>query len=311
MVCDHEYSPWTSSKEEEARPHTPISRCVTNAHYTCELFKIVSEVLDEVYAPRMGWTKSEREDRVTQTHLELVAFYDRFPSFLKISPSSQKPALPHIYQLHLQYHVAMILLHRPFLKALRRDEAISGNASGEDDVHSRACRASADWISNIFRIYRANYTLRRIPISAVHCAFTAAIIHLVDATSCDDVLRKKALRRLHTCLVSLHEMSTAWAWSKRSILALHLLAKEWNVDDKILGRDAPSTEDLERSVESIGETVAEPDGEGGLELSPEHDETLDTNWLFEEIFGHSTDPTLDPLASSHYDMHLTSFDEIG
>ena len=268
-------------------PDRPVSRCVTNANYTCELFKIVSEVLDDVYAPRMGWTESEREDRVTQTHLELVAFYDRFPSFLKISPSSQKPALPHIYQLHLQYHVAMILLHRPFLKALRRDETIAGTASTSeaDDTHSRACRASADWISNIFRIYRANYTLRRIPISAVHCAFTAAIIHLVDVTSPDGALRKKARRRLHTCITSLQEMSTAWAWSKRSILALKLLAREWHVDDELLlGDEGSPVRVVDGCMESSGH--APPEGNGSLlDLTLTDDTPLDTGWLFEEIFG--------------------------
>lgn len=73
-------------------------------------------------------------------------------------------------------------------------------------------------------------TKRTIPISAVHCAFTAAVIFLADATSGDNDLRKESLKDLETCFESLQSMSIAWGWSKRAISALQQIARRWDVE---------------------------------------------------------------------------------
>jgi hypothetical protein len=117
-----------------------------------------------------------------QTHLRLVEFYDRLPKILKISTSSLKPALPHVYQLQydlhrtsksfvpqlinlpsIQFHVAMLLLHRPFARGFRRKP--SGEIDeperedDQEDIHTASCRVSAEKMANIFRIYHSNYNL--------------------------------------------------------------------------------------------------------------------------------------------------------
>ncbi|KAI1778441.1 hypothetical protein F4818DRAFT_406102 [Hypoxylon cercidicola] len=157
---------------------------------------------------------------VTQSYLRLVSFYRNLPPFLKISPSSSQPSVPHIYLLHLQYHTAMILLHRPFFQMIRQGVPDTDGKAGTEAMHVGACRSSAEWVSNILRIYKATYTMRHIPISAVHYATTVATIHLADTTSSDAEVQKKAIQRLQTCVLSLREMRTAWASSTRCILSI-------------------------------------------------------------------------------------------
>ena len=60
----------------------------------------------------------------------------------------------------MQYHVLLILLHRPFLS--QADKSTSPEvptASESEQAHAKVCRFSADKIAQIFRAYRSNYTL--------------------------------------------------------------------------------------------------------------------------------------------------------
>lgn len=58
----------------------------------------------------------------------------------------------------LQYHVCVILLHRPFISWRVARESSTESAIS----HLALCRASAVAISDIFKAYRMHYTLVRI-----------------------------------------------------------------------------------------------------------------------------------------------------
>ncbi|KAK6227378.1 hypothetical protein QIS74_00933 [Colletotrichum tabaci] len=124
----------------------------------------------------------------------------------------------------------MILLHRPFLQSTRPFQGFTLSETGRFDVHTVSCRKAAQWIATILQIYHKNFTLRKLPISAVHCAFTAAVIFLADATSEDDELQQESLKNLKTCYRSLQGMRTAWGWSERAISALEQIAIRWKVE---------------------------------------------------------------------------------
>ncbi|KAK4948021.1 hypothetical protein LTR10_013075 [Elasticomyces elasticus] len=153
------------------------------------------------YAQQPMWDERGKVDRITQTHLQLVKWFDRLPKSLRISESSLQPSPP----------------------------AGEYDPSG-GDVHSRSCQTSAAKISTILRIYRDNFTHPCIPISAVHPAFTAAIIHLLDLKTADPIGRRRAMRRFEICLRALYEMNTNWDWANRCIRAIQSLATQWQVD---------------------------------------------------------------------------------
>ncbi|PVH71472.1 hypothetical protein DL98DRAFT_471585 [Cadophora sp. DSE1049] len=219
---------------ESQRPFYSYSDISINANYTCELFKIASDVLERLYSRRSGWSVSEREDRIMTTQLRLTKFHDHLPQSLKISTSSTKPAVPHIYHLHLQYHVVVILLHRPFLPSFRhafgRTEAEFNVKTIQQELHSRICRESAEKIAYIFRSYRANYTLRYIPISGVHAAFTAAVIHLFNISDPENISADKSLQCAKILIKSLYEMNITWFWCNRSIRVIESLAADLKID---------------------------------------------------------------------------------
>lgn len=73
-------------------------------------------------------------------------------------------------------------------------------------------------------------TQRYLPISAVHCTFTAAVIHLLDIVHTEGRARAKAKQRFDVCIRSMEEMRKTWGWSGRCLRSLQSLVKEWNVD---------------------------------------------------------------------------------
>ncbi|SCV29324.1 related to pathway-specific regulatory protein nit-4 [Fusarium fujikuroi] len=152
----------------------------------------------------------------------------------------------------LQIHVAIILLHRPFVGVQRKTLDAGSFHPSSGSSHLKECSQSSHSISNIFRLYSKHYTLRRIPISAIHCAFTASIILLLETTSTDTKDRDRAIASLKVLAEALADMSTAWAWSQRALFAIRQLAREWLVSE-----DAFSALGInkEESRQVIGDTI--------------------------------------------------------
>ena len=60
----------------------------------------------------------------------------------------------------MQYHVLLILLHRPFLSRADKSSTSKPSAASESEqAHAKVCKFSADRIAQIFRAYRSHYTL--------------------------------------------------------------------------------------------------------------------------------------------------------
>ncbi|KAF5555731.1 nitrogen assimilation transcription factor nit-4 [Fusarium mexicanum] len=111
-------------------------------------------------------------------------------------------------------------------------------------------------LHNIFKLYSKHYTLRRIPISAIHCAFTASIILLLETTSTDYKDRDRAIASLKVLAEALTDMSAAWAWSQRALLAIRQLAREWSVsEDAFSALGISKREDSQVTGDSIIGTI--------------------------------------------------------
>jgi hypothetical protein len=82
-----------------------------------------------------------------------------------------------------------------------------------------------------------------MPISAVHCASTAVIIQLVDTTSVEVELGKKAMQHFKGLLSDLQDMQIPWAWNPRLVRVLYNLAEEWSVSIAALREETPQNED--------------------------------------------------------------------
>ncbi|KAF5671880.1 Nit-4-like protein [Fusarium denticulatum] len=125
----------------------------------------------------------------------------------------------------------------------------------------------APTLPHIYLLHK-HYTLRRIPISAIHCAFTASIILLLETTSTDAKDRDRAIASLKTLAEALTDMSTAWAWSQRALLAIRQLAREWSVSEDAFA--ALGTSKVESGQDTgdaiIGTTQALEEGDSSNSL---------------------------------------------
>ncbi|KAF5249556.1 hypothetical protein FANTH_5149 [Fusarium anthophilum] len=236
---DHgaEYESWHSESPIGEPIVFPRSHQVSNVRATVQLFRVTSSALDEIYRPGSQHVKSRIMELVTKTHVNIIEFQINLPSCLRLSPSPLAPTLPHIYLLHLQIHVAIILLHRPFVGVQRKtlDPGSFHPSTG---------------------LYSKHYTLRRIPISAIHCAFTASIILLLETTSIDSKDRDRSIASLKVLAEALTDMSAAWAWSQRALLAIRQLAREWSVsEDAFSALGISKVEDSQAIGDSIIGTI--------------------------------------------------------
>ncbi|OHF01744.1 nitrogen assimilation transcription factor nit-4 [Colletotrichum orchidophilum] len=234
---NEEYTPWLPTSDalgsdKSLGVHSHIS---STACHVSETFTIACESMDIIYAANSKLSTREIEDVVSKTDVELRTHYRQLPSYLRLPASPKTPMLPHVCLFHIQFHAHLILLHRPLVHKRKRrpvsvntptdDSSIEG--VGYENQHMVTCRHSAAEIARLLRIYKQQYTLRRIPIAAVHLCFAAVVIHLIDAQP-SSPNRQQAIRHLQTCVEALRDLRTAWcAWSDRALRAARLLAREW------------------------------------------------------------------------------------
>ncbi|KAF5560755.1 pathway-specific regulatory nit-4 [Fusarium phyllophilum] len=246
-----QHSPLLSDYQYGISAPFPTSHILENSMYTCELLLATSEVIDQLYAQRYAWTDKEREDRVMKAHLQAVGLFDRLPKSLKISSSSLQCSPPYVYQF----------------------------------------QESAVKIASILQIFRKNYTIRNIPVSAVHPAFTAAIIHLLHIKSTGNSGRSEAMRCLYICVKSLYEMNVNWNCANRSIRAILSLAREWEIDIWAHGLAQEINEESRRQFERYEMDDLVVFHDQGSEGSFEHVYSLDDifeSWTYDQCFGESS-----------------------
>lgn len=88
------------------------------------------------------------------------------PIAVSLYPKSKRTcSLRVVYYVSIQFHHAILLLHRPFLKALYRGQGSGQYDPDGKDIHSRACKSSALKIAKILRIFRSAYSSVSVPTS--------------------------------------------------------------------------------------------------------------------------------------------------
>ncbi|KAJ3542979.1 hypothetical protein NM208_g3813 [Fusarium decemcellulare] len=188
-------------------------------------------VLDK-YAPNSGLSAKDVEDIVARTDVELRSFYLSLPSHLRLPAVSHQPMPAHIYQLHMQYHVNLILLHRPLLEVSPGIPKSYPVLAAQERPHLKACRDSAMEVVKVLRTYKQHYKLRFASLATVHIAFTAALIHLLDTKLESGMCQQQATRSFTTCVDALEELKHTWsAWSAKALRAIHHLQEERSTEE--------------------------------------------------------------------------------
>ncbi|KAJ5876720.1 hypothetical protein N7455_000185 [Penicillium solitum] len=230
-----DYQPWDDNGEfTQSQPF--LSYSITTFHYACRILQMVVQPLDDIYTPNNSTSWHEKKSIMTKATVELTSFYNNFPSILRLpSAPSKQPVPPHIYCLHIHYHTLIILLHRPFISVPDSFNPLDGLLNKALMSYHETCTKSAEQVTHLLQVYAKFYSLRNISISVVDPARTAAMIHLFNMASPDQLIQDKSKRLFMQTFHYLQEMKTAWGWAERSARTLVLISRKWGIYERLHG----------------------------------------------------------------------------
>lgn len=157
--------------------------------------------------------RGPRAPKSTETYFKMAAIDQQLrewcaglPRHLQWSLENQKSTPPSYYLLHTQYHAAVILLHRPFVRYSEKSEADVGNHF--TSLSRTSCVESAEHIATIFEQYRARFDMAQAYGTAVQHAGTAVtalmgeVILQTDMSQRDKLIEKITSLRLAISLMA-------------------------------------------------------------------------------------------------------------
>tara|TARA_R110002003_G_scaffold171_3_gene13890 strand:- start:53930 stop:55651 length:1722 start_codon:yes stop_codon:yes gene_type:complete len=155
-------------------------------------------------------------DFASSMRSELTQWHEALPKSLQVDLASVSSFyVPHVLQLHMQYHTVMILANRPFFAATTA--TLPDVAFSDPMVGRPACTDSARAIAKLLQIYRRLYSFRRINIQAVHLVFTASLIHVLNACeAAEPSIRNSAWKDLEVCQQALGDLSKGYHSATRA-----------------------------------------------------------------------------------------------
>ncbi|CAG8528580.1 13543_t:CDS:2 [Acaulospora morrowiae] len=177
-----------------ASPHA-VSHSISRFNSLIKLCEITGKIIQNIYAIRNNLpTTGETVLPILNSSLEV--WFKSLPPHLQYDPSSDQSSDTTTLCLHIIYYSTLILLHRPY--------TASNNSS-----HS-VCTSAANAITEI-----ADTMLRRNQLShsmnpVVYCVFTAAVIHIYNATQADRLTSEPAKRNLNKSLEVLEFLKRIW-----------------------------------------------------------------------------------------------------
>jgi hypothetical protein len=169
-----------------------------------------------------GWsqlTSSEREALVMRSHQSLTDFHSMIDERLRL----RKGYLPDsAVWFQMAYNTALLLIHRPLLNEPRGSSAAT--------FALRSTTGAASTISRIIRSYRRSRKFGSISPQIIDYILSAAVIHLLNATSGKTALGRQAANGLRSCSDALSEIHGQWPLiAIKSIQQIQDLARRWNV----------------------------------------------------------------------------------
>lgn len=169
---------------------------------------------------------------------ELEIWYTRLPRRLKWTPENVESAPFSFFLLHQQYHVTMILLHRPFAKYVHSQAATAadGSLDGEypvlpniylSSMSSTICTQHAVRVAQIFWRHRQRFDTRHIFVTGLQHAGTAAIALVAALASLKDSSSRDANMHYLECIsAALEDMSHTYQPAERMSAVLKAVIVE-------------------------------------------------------------------------------------
>ncbi|KAH7068282.1 fungal-specific transcription factor domain-containing protein [Paraphoma chrysanthemicola] len=185
-----------------------------NATLCAKMARIRDTLYSDAVVSVLG--AQQLHDFASSMRAELMDWHKSLPESLEVDLASVSSFyVPHVLQLHMQYHTVMILANRPFFAATTA--TLPDVAFSDPMVGQPACTDSARAIAKLLQIYRRLYSFRRINIQAVHLVFTASLIHVLNACeAAEPSLRNSAWKDLEVCQQALSDLSKGYHSATRA-----------------------------------------------------------------------------------------------
>ncbi|TVY55355.1 putative transcriptional regulatory protein [Lachnellula cervina] len=174
-----------------------------------ELCKILHRMITEVFENRSG--KADEivlSTSVKEIHVALTKWSSDLPSKLHWNQWTVGPVPSLVLHLHMQYHVAMIILYRPPRQMFRDPKMTTSQ-----DVKN--CYSSLESLIKLLGIYSRQHSYSHLPFTFVHILATAASAILmkryIESSSWSDA---EVSRPLNLVISALDGVAKTWPCAK-------------------------------------------------------------------------------------------------
>lgn len=163
-------------------------------------------------------TFAEKNKLLMDARERVVTFHQEIDDRLRVGKVLHSS---YVACFQMSYQMSLILIHRPYLR--EPPDSVSYRLA------LRSMTTAATTIASLIRAYQKLESFERAPFYVVHNILTAAIMHLLSATSSETTLRQQSITRFRVCVAALEELQNTWPRAKKSINLLQELANRWNV----------------------------------------------------------------------------------
>lgn len=225
--------------------------------HQAELCKILHRMITEVFENRnVEAEETVLANSINDIHVALTKWSADLPAKLHWNQWSVGPIPSLVLHLHMLYHTAMIILHRP-PRSLFRDPKIATS----QDV--QICYESLEAIIKLLRIYSRNYQYSHLPFTFVHILASAASIILmkryIESSSWDAV---DVAKPLGLVLDALENVSQTWPCANQVRAVIDTAMKSSGEDSA--RNESPESFDL---MTGIPDNVNSMNGETGFDIA--------------------------------------------
>ncbi|KAK1500328.1 fungal specific transcription factor domain-containing protein [Colletotrichum abscissum] len=212
--------------------------------WQCKLWYLHDQYMDQVFSTNFESLPIPQQVRILVASQDaLSAFFRSRDDRLHLSgDSTPKPVI----QFHLAYQMTILITMPPFLRIFAAISQTSettepGNTANNSSSKRqnsefmllvlRSLTAAATATSRLVRTYRRAHGFDISPNPVIiHHLLSAAIVHLMNATSWTPALRHQSTYWLRQCLELLRELQVSWpVRAVKSIKIIRVLAQRWGV----------------------------------------------------------------------------------
>ncbi|KAI0478051.1 fungal-specific transcription factor domain-containing protein [Xylaria cf. heliscus] len=190
------------------------------------LLDIIAPLTEAVYETfRMPC--SGLEEMYKRVAVDLIKWKADLDPSLQIDTKQDKPYLPHVLLLHMQYHQIMLYAHRPWMSSSCTQPDLFLTDARRQCVHSAVA------IAEILKIYESQYSFRRINVQAVGMTCSAALMLIFAVVTGYQGPDGKELKPyLSICFRAMEQFGSAWENAKRNLDFLIMVRRKWETKSR-------------------------------------------------------------------------------